>query len=164
MFNYCVLNTVKTMNNIAKLLCLLFLIGFQNISCQTYDGKQEDIDQILKNIEAFSDFYINADYESLANAYAEDAVILPPGDDIIKGQEAIKEKWQLPEGFSILDHKISPTEIKIEGNYAYDIGYYSGSTQKKDGSQVSWKGKYLIVWVRRKDDWKIYADAWNRID
>ena len=144
---------------------ILLIFGVTgSVFAQTYEGNSKDIQTILKNIAAFSNYYMNADYENLADSYSLDAKILPPGADIITGRKAIKERWMLPEGVRILHHKITPTEIKIIGKYAYDIGYYEGKTRQKDGTEVSWKGKYLIVW--RKDDkqWKIYADSWNRID
>ena len=60
-------------------------------------------------------------------------------------------------------HEVEPTEITIVDNIAYDLGYYNGKTQRKDGSVVTWKGKYLIVWKKVEGEWKIYADAWNDI-
>ena len=44
------------------------------------------------------------------------------------------------------------------------MGYYEGKTQRKDGSEISWKGKYVIVWKKEKGDWKIHLDAWNRVE
>lgn len=131
---------------------------------QTFSGPQKEIDQILANIEAFSKHYMNSDYESIANAYTLDGKILPPGPEIIKGREAIKQRWILPDGVTILSHVVEPSEITIVGKTAYDIGYYYGKTKRKDGSEVLWKGKYMIVWKKIKDDWKIYADIWNKVN
>lgn len=125
---------------------------------------KEDILKIAGNIVNFSKHYTSGDYNALASAYSEEGIILPPGADIIKGREAIKNRWILPEGVSVPYHKIAPLEINIVGNHAYDIGYYEGKTIRKDGSEVSWKGKYLIVWKKEDGKWKIYADAWNRIN
>lgn len=60
-------------------------------------------------------------------------------------------------------HKISPQEIKIIGNEAYDYGYYEGTTRFSDGKEKSGKGKYVIVWKKVENEWKIYLDIWNRI-
>jgi ketosteroid isomerase-like protein len=38
-----------------------------------------------------------------------------------------------------------------------------GKTQQADGSEVSWRGKYVIVWHKRQGEWKIYLDIWNRV-
>lgn len=145
------------------LLLFLSIVTFPTLA-QQYQGNQEDIDIILVNIDKFSSYYMNAAYERLANAYSSDAKVLPPGADIIEGRAAIKKRWVLPEGVSVPHHKINPVEIKIIGNYAYDMGYYEGKTRRPDGDVVPWKGKYLIVWKKEANDWKIYMDAWNRID
>lgn len=140
------------------LLLVLPLLSFG----QQYQGDQNDINRILENIKAFSAAYIAEDYEALANAYCEDGVILPPGADIIRGRAAIKKRWTLPEGMHVPYHRITPVEITIKEDWAYDVGYYEGSTLRPDGNEVDFKGKYLIVWKKESDDWKIYADAWNR--
>ncbi len=145
-------------------LTFLILSPTENAFAQTFVGDQNDIKIILKNIDDFSRFYMKLDYESIVNAYTEDAVIMPPGADIISGREAIRKQWTLPIGVKIPYHKISPVEIKIVGEYAYDLGYYEGRTMQKDGNEMSWKGKYLIVWKKVNNQWKIYADAWNRIN
>lgn len=131
---------------------------------QTFEGDKKEIEKIVENIKSFSKYYTSGDYDALANAYCKEATILPPGSDIIKGREAIKKRWILPSGVSVPYHKITPIEIKIIDNYAYDIGYYEGKTIRKDKSEVSWKGKYLIVWKKEDGDWKIYSDAWNKIN
>ncbi len=60
--------------------------------------------------------------------------------------------------------QIKPVEIKIIDDYAYDIGYYEGKTIRKDKREVQCKDKYLIVWKKEYGDWKIYSEAWNRIN
>ncbi len=123
-----------------------------------------EIKQIVDLNESFSKYYVNADYESLVNMYCEDGIILPPGADLIKGREEIKKRWILPEGVTIPYHEISPVEIQIIDDYAYDLGYYEGRTLKKDNSESEWKGKYLIIWKKEDGQWKIYADAWNQVN
>lgn len=149
-----------------KCVLLLFAMSLihSTISAQTYTGDQEEIQKILNNIKNFSDYYMNADYDSLANAYTSDAKILPPGTDIIENRAAIKQQWILPEGVRILHHKITPSEIKIIGEYAYDVGYYEGKTLRANQTETSWKGKYIIIWKKEDGDWKIYLDAWNRVN
>jgi len=131
---------------------------------QNFEGDKKEIERILENIKIFSEHYISANYEALANMYCKDGMILPPGADIIKGREAIKQRWILPEGVSVPYHKITPTEISVKDNWAYDVGYYEGTSIKRNGDKVKFKGKYVIVWKKEDDDWKIYADAWNGIN
>ena len=148
-----------------KIKGTIFLL-FLSVSfyAQEYSGKGEDINTILNNIKSFSKAYVNANYDELTSFYSTDAKIFPTGVDIIKGHEAIKKRWVLPKGAKILSHKIIPVEIKVAEDYAYDYGYYEGTSTNKEGVSSTWKGKYVIVWKKVNNDWKIYLDIWNRID
>lgn len=130
---------------------------------QTLNGDKTEIDKILKNIHSFSQYYMNAEYQKLAECYTIDGKIFPNNADIIKGTEAIKKRWILPENVKVLLHKVTPLEITIENDSAYDYGYYEGETLRADGTKTKFKGKYVIVWKKINDDWKIYLDIWNNL-
>lgn len=104
------------------------------------------------------------DGEAIAALYAADAVLLPPGEPIVKG-EAAKKYWvDFGNGFS------GPTELNtmtVEGggNVASAIGTYKMTlTPKKAGAKPlpTDEGKYIEV-LKRQDDgsWKIIYDIWN---
>ncbi|MTB51134.1 DUF4440 domain-containing protein [Lewinella sp. W8] len=131
---------------------------------QTYLGKQKDIDQILENIGKFSASVVAGDYDKIAAAYTEDGKIFPNRRDIIGGRAAVRQYWVLPEGVRTITHKITPVEIKVRGREAYDYGYYEGTTRRANGEEVSWRGKYVIIWRKVGKEWKIYLDIWNSID
>lgn len=93
--------------------------------------------------------------------------IFSSGTVIIEGWEAIKQHWILPDNVKILSHKITPSEITPSeithlGDTAYDFGYYEGKTLAANGDTTSWKGKYVIIWEKTDDLWKVYLDIWNR--
>jgi ketosteroid isomerase-like protein len=142
-----------------------FVYPTWKIDCKKRRFATTDNDRqiIQANTEAFSAAYIRADYEAMARAYTADGKIFPNGTGIITGYEAIKAYWVMPAGTQILAHQVTPLEIKILGNYAYDFGYYQGQTRNKDGSIVAWKGKYVIVWKRENNDWRMFLDIWNRV-
>ncbi|MBK6265235.1 DUF4440 domain-containing protein [Marivirga sp. S37H4] len=143
------------------LILVLCICSCYTAHSQKYVGDKDEIEAILLKSKAFSQFYVAGDFESLANSYTVDGKIMPPGTDIIEGREAIKQRWLLPENVKILHHKAVPVEIVIMDDTAYDAGYYEGTTQKADGSTVSWSGKYLIIWKKEAGEWKMYYDIWN---
>lgn len=152
------------MDTLKSLLFVVLLLSAGiGTQAQTYVGKQKDIDQILRNVEQFSADYVAGDYDAIADAYTEDGKIFPNNSDIIEGRAAIHDRWVLPAGVKTLRHKVTPEEIRIVKKYAYDYGYYEGATHRADGSESSWKGKYVIIWRKVGKDWKIYLDIWNRI-
>jgi len=134
-----------------------------SLYAQEYSGSGEDINIILNNIKNFSRAYVGADYDKLTDFYSQDGKIFPTGADIIEGHMAIKNRWTLAKGTKILSHKITPIEISVVDNIAYDYGYYQGTSSKNEVID-SWKGKYVIIWKKVEGDWKIYLDIWNRVD
>ena len=144
------------------IIVLLVMFGLP-LSAQNVDRNNGEIIKILKNTAEFSAAIMASDYQAIGNAYTLDAKIFPNGSDIIEGREAIIKYWVLPEGRSTKYHKVTPEEIKITGDEAYDYGYYEGTTLLADGKESSWRGKYVIIWRKVDGDWKIYLDIWNSI-
>ncbi|WP_298421014.1 nuclear transport factor 2 family protein [uncultured Kordia sp.] len=149
------------MKTVITLLLVTFSIQF-GIG-QTYSGNQKDIDQILQNAKKFSSYVNSSNYEMIGASYTNDAKIFPQRGNIIVGVKDILTYWTLPEGVKTINHKITPSEITIVKNTAYDYGYYEGTTVRANGEESSWKGKYVIVWKRVGNDWKMYLDIWNSI-
>lgn len=145
------------------LTVLTFLVFSSLTYAQNYIGEKTDIDKILRNIKSFSEHVMASDHAKIGASYTSDAKIFPSNRDIIRGEEAITRYWIQPSGTSVKFHKITPEEIKINGNEAYDYGYYEGISVNSEGQENSWKGKYVIIWRKVDDDWKIYLDIWNRI-
>lgn len=148
------------MKNLLVPILILFAL---KATCQTYIGKQKDIQQILENTIRFSEAVMSSDYEAIANSYTDDAKIFPNRTKILSGRDSILAYWTLPEGTQTTFHKITQSEIKINGNEAYDYGYYEGKTKHTDGEMSSWKGKYVIVWRKKGKKWKMYLDIWNSV-
>ena len=102
--------------------------------------------------------------EAIAALYAPDAVLLPPGEPMVKG-EAAKKYWvDFTNGFS------GPTELNTmavegAGDMATAIGTYKMTlTPKKAGAKAlpAEEGKYLEVLKRQEDgSWKIIYDMWS---
>lgn len=145
----------------------LILLGFIIINAvylqaQRFTGNEVDIDIIKKNTEQFSSNVMASDYENIAAAYTEDAKIFPTNMSILEGDD-IKKYWTLPDGMRTSYHHITQEEISVIDETAYDYGYYEGKTLYSDGREVEWKGKYVIVWKKVADDWKMYLDIWNGV-
>lgn len=140
-------------------LCSLPLTG----SAQNYQGDEKEISRILQNIKNFSAAVVKGDHDLVASFYTEDAKIFPNNMGILKGRDTIAAYWRSPDGVNTTAHRVIPEEIKVLGEEAYDYGYYQGATLRKNGETVSWKGKYVIIWKKENNDWKIYLDIWNRI-
>lgn len=126
----------------------------------------KDLNIIKRNIRLFSEALVNQDFDFVVDAYTTDGKIFPNNRPILEGPEALRKYWTPPPGSKnrITYHKITPTEITVTGDSAYDFGYYEGRSIGNDGNESSWKGKYVIVWKEVEPDvWKMYLDIWNRV-
>jgi ketosteroid isomerase-like protein/peptidoglycan/xylan/chitin deacetylase (PgdA/CDA1 family) len=132
-------------------------------SLRSLEGDQAEIDAILHAIKDFSRAYRDREYAKMAEAYTRDGKIMPDGVGIIDGHDRIEKRWRIPEDRSIEEHIVTPVEITIVDDTAYDHGYYEGATRMPDGSLVRWTGKYVVVWKKEDGEWKMYLDIWNSI-
>ncbi len=152
------------MNKVKKMYFVLVLLFFApQLNAQTYNGDEKEIEKILTSVAYFSDCLVNKEMDKLVACYTKDAKIFPNKQNILEGIEGLKQYWVTPKDVQIVQHKITPIEITIENKTAYDYGYYEGTTRRPDGSEISWKGKYVIVWKKVEGEWKIYLDIWNEI-
>jgi ketosteroid isomerase-like protein len=84
---------------------------------------------------------------------------LPPGSSMVTGREAIGAMWKNIAG-QVSEPHIKTLDVKPLGpSTAREIGTYS--LHKNDSSSEDLTGKYLVVWERVGNDWKLAADIWN---
>ncbi|MEL7247617.1 MAG: nuclear transport factor 2 family protein [Bacteroidota bacterium] len=128
-----------------------------------YSTNEQQHKELLAGIADFSKEVVAGNAKAVAEMYTEDGKIFPGGRRIMEGQEVLEQYWTPASTARISYHKITPEEIKFIGDYAYDFGYYEGKTTTQEGETSDWAGKYVIVWKRVGEEWKIYLDIWNRI-
>jgi uncharacterized protein (TIGR02246 family) len=129
------------------------------LSCLTA-AAQGDKAMILKESEKFSIAFVAGDYEAMAAMYTDDAVLMAPGKDPIKGKEEIRKYW-MEVNYRQLQHRLEPVEITVDGDLAYDYGFvYSQSESDGVVSQLN-SSKYYAIWKKANGQWKIHVDMWN---
>jgi uncharacterized protein (TIGR02246 family) len=93
--------------------------------------------------------------------YHDDAVLLPPDGDPIRGADGIRG---FIEGyFEILVSKdeLVTTEVEPLGGGAFEVGTYRG-VHRIEGKTIPDQGKYLRIWKQDdQGDLKIYREMFN---
>lgn len=114
--------------------------------------------------ERFSAAYMRGDVETMMDCYAREAAIFPAGMDIVSHRDSIRKYWTLAPGRKMTRHKSTAVNITIEGTTAFDHGYFEGASSRDGGEPVSFRGKYVIVWVKESDGkWRMKLDIWNAV-
>jgi uncharacterized protein (TIGR02246 family) len=104
-------------------------------------------------------FFNRGDFTGIASLYTEDATALPPGSTMVTGRDAIGAMWKNIAG-QVSDPKVITLDVKPLGpSAAREIGTFS--LKKKDPTSQELTGKYLVVWEKVGNDWKLAADIWN---
>lgn len=140
------------------LLIFSMLLSWLIVSAQT-----EEENTIRQQSANFSRFYMEGNFQAMADAYTDSAILMPPLKDVIIGKKAILEFWVgLPATSKLLLHKSEPEKIIIIGNEAHEYGYYFTESKKNDEEKKRGSAKYYIIWVKTKTDgWKMKMDMWN---
>ena len=78
---------------------------------------------------------------------------------MVQGRAAIGEMWKgMAEQVS--DPKLTTLDVKALGpSAAREIGTFTLKTKGPTPRDVS--GKYVVVWEKVGNDWKLAADIWN---
>jgi uncharacterized protein (TIGR02246 family) len=124
--------------------------------------RKAEVAELKLAIEAvnarFADAFSRRDVAAIGQLYAPDAEAYPPGLAPVSGRAAIQDMWKgllaMPVG------RIQLTTVEVDGNgeTAFETGRYTllGS----NGSTMD-EGKYIVIWKRDPDGWKLYRDMWS---
>ena len=105
------------------------------------------------------DLFNKGDFDGVASLYTEDATAFPPGSAMVKGRTAIAAMWKsIAEQVS--DPKLTTLDVKPLGpSSAREIGTFSLKSKGPKPQEMT--GKYLVVWEKIGNAWKVAADIWN---
>ena len=127
--------------------------------CLSVPAMAQDKATIQSLSDKFAQAFNAGDAAGVAALYSEEAVILPPGAEMMKGRTAIQAFWkgaaeQLGNG------KLTTLEVKPLGSdRALEIGTFSFRTKGSQPQEIT--GKYVVVWEKVGSDWKLATDIWN---
>lgn len=120
---------------------------------------KEELGQMNRDFAAA----LNAgDATKAASYYAEDAVIIPPGEAMVSGRPAIEAYWKGALAAGMRDAKVATVDAKSSGSQGWEIGTFELTVNGPDGKPMTDKGRYIEL-LRRGADGKWYSTAgiWN---
>jgi ketosteroid isomerase-like protein len=104
------------------------------------------------------------DVNRIASYWADDAVVIAPGQPVVKGKEALKkmvaDSKNIP-GFSI-SWKSSDIQFSPDGKLAYMSGENLMTMDDLSGRRIDMPGRGYTIWRKESNgDWKCVVDIWN---
>ena len=121
------------------------------------------IAQDKATIQKLNDEWVAAfnkgDSHAVAELYAEDAYVLPAGGEMVHGRQAIQAFWDTTIK-QLGDARLTAVEVQPLGpDAAREIGTFSFKTKGNPSQDAS--GKYVVVWRKINNQWKLATDIWN---
>lgn len=106
----------------------------------------------------------SGDLERTLSYWAEDAVMMAPGQAPIRGKAAIRKFVESSAAIPGFNVRWEPLEVHISalGDMAYLIERNQFSFRDASGSPVTESNKVVTVWRKQRDGtWKNVIDMWN---
>jgi uncharacterized protein (TIGR02246 family) len=131
-----------------------------SMMCFPLAGQAQDARTIQQLNERFSQAFAKGDFAAIANLYAEDAILLPPGADIVNaGRTGIESFWA-GAVMQASELKLTTEDVKALGSdAAEEVGAFALKTKGQQPQEIA--GKYVVIWQKVGNEWKISTDIWN---
>ena len=122
---------------------------------------EADLEMIRANRAAYGEAVRAGNQDAVAGMYAEEGVVMPSYEPMYRGRMAYRES--LANAPDIADFSMSGEEMTPLGGDAVLVTGQFAITLMPPGAElaISDKGKFLEVWVRKAEGWKLGWDIWN---
>jgi uncharacterized protein (TIGR02246 family) len=119
--------------------------------------------QAIDQVRAAHVAALNAgDAQAWAAQFTDDAVQMPPNaPENVGSSKIISWSQGFLEQFRV-HFALTVKEVHVSGGWAFERGDYTIElTSKAGGTQMQDVGKYITVYQRRGDAWRMARDIWN---
>ena len=137
-----------------RIALIIGFIGF--IAAPALAQDKATIEQLN---DAWTAAFNKGDAAAVAAMYTEDAYVLPPGADMVKGRSAIEAFWR-QAAQQMGDAKLTTLDVlPLSRTAAREIGTVTLKTKSQPAQEIT--GKYAVLWRKVGDKWKLATDIWN---
>ena len=128
-----------------------------------HDGSVQAVRKAIEAANAkFSKAFARGDAKALAAMYTSDAIVFPPGSDMIRGNEAIGKFWKATRDGGVQGAALTTIDVGRSGDVAYEVGKVTLTIQPTGKKPTTEAAKYVVVWKQQADGtWKLHRDIWN---
>lgn len=120
---------------------------------------EDDAAAIRQGSADFVRHAVAGDWEALASIYTEEAVVMPPNQELVIGRSAIRNLFSV---LAVSDFQLKPIEIDGRADLAFSRGTYSWTVRVGEGEPARDHGKWLTIWRKQPDGtWLLSQDIWN---
>jgi len=107
----------------------------------------------------FEQAFRQQDAGTIASLYTNNGRLLPAGTNPVAGTEAIRKFWQDKFDAGLTGANLETLEVYVgsDGETATEVGQYA----LLSGNKTADEGKYVVIWKRTREGWKLHRDIWT---
>ena len=123
------------------------------------EPKRDSVDYravIDETNKSFTTSALKGDSATFVNLYHPDANIYAPNEPV-KDPKAMASMIGSFTKMGITKFDLSTKEVYEGDEVVTEVGAY----EMGDGKKTIDKGKYIVIWKKDGDKWKLYRDIWN---
>ena len=111
---------------------------------------------------AFATALRSGDAAAAADAYAEDATLVAPAAEVLRGRLAIERFWRTGVETGIESVELSVLDLRRSGEVVIEIGRYALHMAPDTGGPVVDRGRYVVVHRADRDGrWRRVAEMFS---
>jgi len=151
---------MRTINLLVAVLALSACSGARDSAETEVSASKFELGQMNRDFAAA----LNAkDAKAAAALYTHDAVLIPPGEPIVRGRQAIEEYWRgAIESGGVRDVSVETMDAGSSGSLGYETGNFKLTVNGPDGNAVIDTGRYAELLRREADGtWRSTHGIWN---
>jgi len=131
-------------------------------ACQPQNNLEEEAARLLQTDRDCAAASVDVGFAEAYYRYlAEDATVMPPGQDPLAGRESIYARWREDAGDVVLEWEPQDAAVSKSGDLGWTWGNWVLSAMDDEGQSQKSYGKYVFIWKSVGGDWKIVANIWN---
>lgn len=126
---------------------------------QTTEAATATIDASRRAFEAA---LRSGDASAAASIYADDATLVAPAAEVLRGRAAIERFWRTGVETGIESVTLARLDLQLQGDVAFEVGEYALHVASESGGPIVDRGRYLIVHRIEPDgSWRRAAEMFS---
>lgn len=125
-------------------------------ACRNQADSPADRDAVIAASEQYRQAWLQGDTAMALGRVSNDIRILISGVPDIVGMESVRAMFASEMNtYKIPTLNINRQDLIVRGDHAIDIGTYEEIQVPKTGAPIHGAGRYMTIWRREGNDWRI---------
>ncbi len=146
----------------APVILLAIAIPVVLAACEQYRSDVRSVERLETAIEEFYQAIETNDVEGRLALFADEAIMMPDGGDLIGGHEDIATVVRSGEGYQFRIDDLERLELHVDNEIAFTANAYVYSWHPV-GEEPQWHPtRNVHIWKKQTDgSWRLYLDLWQ---